>query len=111
MENIVLFIEKEKFIRNLAEELFSIKKGKIYTIESISNNFYLIEDLKPKIVMFDVQSIGEHLDQILAYKNIKFIAIGSTTVEENAVKEKVAKFIKKPLVVATLFEQIMSVLN
>jgi DNA-binding NtrC family response regulator len=111
MENIVLFIEKEKFIRKLTEELFSIKKGKIYTVESISNNFYLIEDLKPQIVIFDVQSIGEHLDQLIAYKNIKLIAIGSTADEEYAVKEKVAKFIKKPLIVATLFEQIMSVLN
>lgn len=107
MENLVLFIDKEKFIRNLVEELFIGKNSKIHTIDNISENFYLIEDLRPSVLVFDVLSVGDSLEEILALKNIKLIAIGQEA-ELLKVQGRVNLLLAKPLKVSTLFETIMN---
>lgn len=110
MENLVLLIEKEKFVRNLCSEIFKVKSGKIHTIESIIDHYYLISDLNPSIIVFDVKTVGNELDKLLASSTSKFIAIGDQEDKEN-VGNRVNLFIQKPLVVSHLYEQINAVLN
>lgn len=110
MENLVLLIEKEKFVRNLCSEIFKVKGGKIHTIDTIIDHYYLIADLNPSIIVFDVKTVGPELEKLLASSKAKWIAIGDAE-DRSSVESRVNLFIQKPLVVSHLYEQINGVLN
>ena len=108
MSELVLYIEKEKFLRQLLEGVFKAKNAKIHTEDGIQDKFYLIEDLKPSIIIVDLETVNENEIQTLySYQSIKLIATAKNEYPHIDMT-KFSKIIKKPLVVATIFEQIFS---
>ncbi len=77
MEKFVLVIDKEKFMRSLFETALKDSKIKVIAVESIVENYYLINDLKPVALFFDIHSTMGEYQKILAYSNLtKLIAMG-----------------------------------
>ena len=69
----VFYIEKEKFLRLMVDELF--KKSEAwdsYTVDGQSDYFYLIDDLSPSHILVDWETVKkEGLDFLMAYmKNL-----------------------------------------
>ncbi len=60
MEKHILVIDKEKFIRSMFESGLKGSNLKVYTIDTLENNYYLIDELKPVAIFFDIHSsMGE----------------------------------------------------
>lgn len=107
----VFYIEKEKFLRSMMELALRAKKAEVYTVETLSDNFYLIDDLKPDLVIFDLETAGEHLPALYEYsKSTKLIATGAVG-SENSLDPRVSGFIPKPLVAHNLAERVLSLID
>jgi DNA-binding NtrC family response regulator len=111
MERLVLYIEKEKFLRQMLEEIFKIKGAKLHTESTLDENFYLIEDLAPAIIVFDLDSFGankeQNMEKLLSYSNIIFIATGNPNQLE-AKDPRIHKCIQKPIQASAIFDQIFA---
>lgn len=105
MDNLVLYIEKEKFLRMALEEVFKRKGGKLHTEEKLKDHFYLIDDLKPSILFFDLKTVINELDEIKQLKNIKLVATGDEE-DEKLAQAHQFKFIKKPIIILSIFDQL-----
>ncbi len=107
----VFYIEKEKFLRSMIEVALKAKKAEIYTVDTLSNNFYLIDDLNPQLVLFDLDNTPQDLEQLYQYHNrLKLIATGPIG-SENSLDSRVSGFIPKPIVAHNLAERILSLID
>lgn len=110
MTNSVFYIEREKFLRSMFEIAFKNKNQEIYTIDTIVDNYYLLEDLTPAIIVFDVKTVGDQLEQVLSYKD-KAILVATGDLEDQAlVENSVKSFILKPIPATNLVKKILSFL-
>jgi response regulator RpfG family c-di-GMP phosphodiesterase len=111
----VFYIEKEKFLRSMMEFALRAKKAEVYTVETLEENFYLLDDLKPDLVIFDLETCQkagvEAMDQLLSYsKHSKLIATcppGS----ENSLDSRVKGHLLKPIVAHNLAERVLSLID
>ena len=71
----VFYIEKQKFLREMVEQILVDKGEKAYTLETASDCTYLIEDLKPEVLMLDVATIMPEADEFFATYKEKFSQI------------------------------------
>ncbi len=77
MEKHILVIDKEKFIRSLFESGLKGSELKVYTLDSIENNYYLIDELKPVAIFFDIHSsMGEWSNLAKHKEHIKLFPMG-----------------------------------
>ena len=111
----VFYIEKEKFLRSLMELALRAKKAEVYTVETLSDNFYLIDDLAPELIIFDfetcVEAGPEALSKLFSYSDrAKLIMTGSPN-HQNSLPLKVSGFIPKPIVAHNLAERILSLID
>jgi response regulator RpfG family c-di-GMP phosphodiesterase len=107
MKNNVFYIEKEKFLRSMFEIAFKNNNTEIYTIDSIIGNYYLIDDLLPTIIVFDVKSIGAELEAVLQYKDKAVLVATGDIEDQNQVKSRVNNFILKPIPAVNLVKTIL----
>ena len=107
MEKGVFYIEQEKMLRSMFEIAFKHKDAKIYTIDSLVGNYYLIDDLIPEIIVFDVKTVGPDLEKILQL-SARFILIGTGDLDDQAkVLNRVKHFILKPIPAKNLVKTIL----
>lgn len=100
MEKFVLVIDKEKFIRSLFETALKDSKIKVMALESILDNYYLIDDLKPAILFFDIHSTMGEFQKILNYhQQTKLIAMGFPEDFDllKGIDDKLAMKLEKPI--------------
>ncbi|MEA9355481.1 response regulator [Bacteriovorax sp. PP10] len=111
----VFYIEKEKFLRSMMELALRAKKAEVYTVETLAENFYLIDDLKPELIIFDLdtaQASGpEALEKLYSYAtHAKLIMTGAPS-SENSMNKIVSGFIPKPIVAHNLAERVLSLID
>ena len=115
MKRNVFYIERESFLRSMLEIAFKHAKEEIYTIDTIVDNYYLLDDLNPALIFFDVKTVGDELENLLAYHqtNLKSAVLIATGTEED--KEKVSgrvkDFILKPIPATNLVKKILHYLS
>lgn len=114
----VFFIESEKFLRDMAELLFKNRGYEIYTTAKIKDHFYLLDDLLPDVVVFDLGTVLDgdmietslELKELLTYsKKIKLIAIVDQSTDDSGLhtlNKKVDKILTKPIVAQELVDQV-----
>ena len=111
----VFYIEKEKFLRTMMELALRAKKAEVYTVETLSDNFYLIDDLKPELIIFDfetcMESGQEVLTKLYSYSDRAKLIMTGTANSENSLPDNVSGFITKPIVVHNLAERILSLID
>lgn len=107
----VFYIEKEKFLRSMVELALKAKKAEIYTVDTLSENFYLIDDLKPQLVLFDMDATPQDLEKLYMYHDrLKLIATGPIDLM-STLDPRVSGFIPKPIVAHNLAERILSLID
>ncbi len=109
MNELVLYIEKEKFLRQTMEAIFKSRGAKIHTEESLTEYFYLLEDLVPARVVLDLNSVSsEEVQKVIEMNKFKVILTGDSNQLQAIKNEQVIK-ISKPIIVLNIFEQIFEV--
>lgn len=106
----VFYIEKVEFLRSMME--FALKgRAEIYTVGSLENNFYLLADLAPDLILFDVNTCLNHLPQLAEYASrAKLVGMGSF--EDRAlVQGMVSDFLVKPLEAKKIASRILALLD
>ena len=111
----VFYIEKEKFLRSMLELALRAKKAEVYTVETLSENFYLLDDLKPDLVIFDLETVLEAgapaLEELYSYADRTKLVMTGTPGSENSQDKRVSGFIPKPIVAHNLAERILSLVD
>lgn len=110
----VLYIEKEKFLRSMMELALRAKDAEIHTVETLQDHLYLLDALKPQLIIFDLETCStnpEELEQLLAFSaKAKLIATGSPEFLKNLDK-RVSGSLEKPLVAHTLALRVLSLVD
>ena len=111
----VFYIEKEKFLRSMMELALRAKKAEVYTIGTLEENFYLLDDLKPDLIIFDLDTCleagSEALDKLLSYsKQAKLVMTGPQS-SEHSMPKNVSGFISKPIVAHNLAERVLALVD
>jgi DNA-binding response OmpR family regulator len=109
----VFYIEKVDFLRSMMELALRAHGAEIYTVATLENNFYLLDDLLPDLVIFDVETCRNHLDQLSEYAtrtNAHLLAVGNEE-DRHAVGHLVKAFFPKPLEAKNLASRILSLLD
>jgi DNA-binding NtrC family response regulator len=80
---LVLWIDENKFATDLLEKVFKQKDLPFYTLDNVRDFSFLVEDLKPEMIVLDVKTASRHkelfkaqFDASPAMKNIPFVLIG-----------------------------------
>lgn len=107
----IFCIEKVVFLRSAIETAIKAKGAEIYSVDSIVDHFYLLEDLKPDLILFDVQTVGDSLEQLLSYHHLAVLVAIGLEEDESLVTGRVKSFLIKPLVARGLAEQILSLVD
>lgn len=111
----VFYIEKEKFLRSMFELALRAKKAEVYTVETLEDNFYLIDDLKPEVIIFDLescQSAGtEAMEKLLSYSKTSHLVQTGIAGSENTMDKRVKSFLEKPIVAHNLAERVLSLID
>ncbi len=95
----------------MVEVALKAKKAEIYTVDTLNGNFYLIDDLKPQLVIFDLDCASQDLEQLYLYHDkVKLIATGPLGAE-NSLDKRVKGFIAKPIVAHNLAERILGLID
>ncbi len=107
----VFYIEKEKFLRSMFELALRAKNMEIYTVETLHENFYLIDDLKPDLIIFDLDQKSADLEMLYEYsKNIRLVATGAPE-NQNLLDPRVHGFLPKPIVAHNLAERVLLLID
>ena len=111
----VFYIEKEKFLRSMFELALRAKKTEIYTVESLKDNFYLIDDLHPDIIIFDQETCKdlepEEIEKLLTYSTSTHIVQTCEPNSNSFVDSRIKSFFPKPIVAHNLAERILSLVD
>ncbi len=109
MNELVLYIEKEKFLRQTMEAIFKSRGAKIHTEDSLTEYFYLLEDLVPSRVVLDLNSVSvEEVQKVIEMNKFKVILTGDSNQLQAFKNDQVIKILK-PIVVLNIFEQIFEI--
>jgi hypothetical protein len=110
----VFYVEKEKFLRSMMELALRAKGVEIHTVETLKDNTYLLEDLSPQLVIFDLDTCKEfpaELEELYAFgQKAKIIATFPKDQKPN-LDQRVSGHLEKPLVALTLAERILSLVD
>lgn len=105
----VIYIEKEKFLRSMLELALKSKVESIYTTDTLVDNFYLLEDLSPDMVIVDYSSIDlDLLNELLNKKAFKIVVTVQESQESEAKSlSNVDLVLVKPLLVNGLVQKLL----
>lgn len=106
----VFYIEKEKFLRSMLEATLKAKVESIYTVETLENNQYLLEDLKPDLVIADFSSLKkDEIQYLLDHKNYKLVlSVEANDLELLNAYTGIDHVLMKPIVVNDLARKVLS---
>lgn len=111
----VFYIEKEKFLRSMMELALRAKKAEVYTVETLTENFYLLDDLKPDLIIFDLETVvlagSDAMEKLLSYQHVAKLIMAGTVGSENTMDSRVKGFLSKPLVAHNLAERVLSLID
>lgn len=107
----VFYIEKVDFLRSMMEFALKAHGAEIYTIKAIENNFYLLDDLVPDLIIFDVETCRDQLLKLAEYSSKAIlVGVGSET-EHFEVKAMVNSYLLKPFEAKNIATRILSLLD
>lgn len=109
----VFYIEKVEFLRSMMEFALKVRGAEIYTIASLENNFYLLDDLRPELILFDVQTCINHLPQLAEYSAASgaiLVGIGDES-DQRLVVGMAQSFMLKPLEAKNIGARILALLD
>ena len=107
----VFYVEKEKFLRSMMELALRAKKAEIYTVETLNANFYLIDDLKPDLIIFDLEQSAADLETLYGYSDrIRLVASGAED-RRDSLDSRVKGFLPKPIVVHNLAATVLDLID
>lgn len=111
----VFYIEKEKFLRSMMELALRAKKAEIYTVESLAENFYLLDDLSPDLVIFDMETCksagDEAFQKLMSYSSKTKLIMTGPKGSEDSMDTHVHGHIAKPIVATNLAERVLSLID
>ncbi|MBT6324667.1 MAG: hypothetical protein HOJ35_01760 [Bdellovibrionales bacterium] len=107
-EGYIIYIEKEAALRKALEIAFRDSEFKLYTMDSPENLSLLIEDLSPKLIIVDQDTVGDLLLSNFFKSDLTFITTSRETVNYD-LNDSI--YIKKPFSPIELLEIIESKLN
>lgn len=61
---LVLWIDANTFATGLLERVFKKKNLPFYTLDNVSDFAYLVEDLKPHLLVLDAKTAEDHLEAL-----------------------------------------------
>lgn len=107
----VFYVEKTEFLRSMMEFALRARGAEIYTVATLENNFYLLDDLEPDLIIFDVESARSQLEKLAEYSSkAKLVATGSES-ECTEVQGLTKIFLTKPLEAKNIAERILSLVD
>lgn len=107
----VFYIEKVEFLRSMMEFALKSHGAEIYTVATLENNEYLLEDLSPNMIIFDVETCQNHLPVLLEYSSKAIlVAVGSPS-DQQLVQGMVSHFFSKPLEAKNIASRILGLLD
>jgi len=109
----VFYIEKVEFLRSMMELALKTKGAEVYTVATLENNEYLLDDLRPDLILFDVETCRNSIAKLAEYSaSSKAILVGVGYEEDHIlVQNKVKNFISKPLEAKSIASQVLSLLD
>lgn len=113
MVKCVLYVEKEKFLRSLFEVALRAKKQEIHTIDTLQNNIYLLEDLRPALIILDWATVqgSPELQNVMDFKKnnptVKIVVTGPS----HDIPFKADGFFTKPIEVNQLAHKIIALID
>lgn len=110
---LILWIDQNTFATSLLEKVFKKKNLPLYTVSSAENFNYLVEDLKPQLIVLDSKTALAHFDafkeQYKSLRGLPFILVDGT--EELSFIEKVIGKIERPFDPFTIPDRIQKILS
>jgi len=107
----VFYVDQGDFLRKTMELALKQKGADIYTVETMENNFYLLDDLLPDVIVFDVKTVGTQLENLRPYGE-KAVLVGVGEESDRATVEGMVRlFLAKPLEAKTLASSILSLVD
>ena len=107
----IFYIEKVEFLRSMMEFALKSKGAEIYTVDTIENNFYLLDDLAPDMIIFDVETAHHQMTKLREYSpKALLVAVGSPE-EKVLVDGMVKNYLFKPFEARTIANSILSLLD
>lgn len=107
----VFYIEKEKFLRQMVEFALKAKGVEVYTVDSLKDNFYLIDDLAPHLVIFGLTETPEDLEKLYSYREKTKLCLFATEEDSKTRDSRIHATLKKPLEGAALAERILALVD
>jgi DNA-binding response OmpR family regulator len=107
----IFYIEKVEFLRSMMEFALKSKGAEVYTVATIEDNFYLLDDLAPDIIIFDVETAQNQMTELLEYSaKALLVAVGSPEAKV-LVEDMVKNYLSKPFEARTIADSILSLLD
>lgn len=113
---LVLWIDKNEFATSALEKIFEKQGGSIYTINSAQDIQYLIEDLRPEVIVIDVATYFAHEDRVNMFmaasevmQQTPWIVAGTRDIQIPGIQIKGR--VNKPLNVMTVAQDIQKILG
>jgi DNA-binding response OmpR family regulator len=107
----IFYVEKGEFLRSMMEFALKAKGASIYTVDTLENNFYLLDDLLPDLIIFDVKTVKNQLEELRTYGG-KAILVATGDEEDRPLVEGMAKaFLPKPLEAKNIAARILALLD
>lgn len=117
MVKCVFYVEKEKFLRSLFEVALKARKQEIYTVESLQKNLYLLEDLRPQLVILDTETVKSTPELVrdvfnyrIKYPGVKIVLTGREE-DIEVLGERADAFLLKPILATNLASRILSLID
>ena len=76
-DSYIIYIEKESALRKALEIAFRDSKLKLYTMDSAENLILMIQDLSPKLIIADQDTVGDLLLSNFFHSDLIFITTSS----------------------------------
>ena len=109
----VFYIEKAEFLRQMLEFALKARGAEIYTIESLKGHQYLLEDLKPDLIIFDIETCIDELQDLYNYQNqhkVVLVASGPEN-QSHEYSQKTQGYLTKPIIAKDLANRILSFIS
>lgn len=105
-KEIFLYIDQNSFLRNTFEIAFKEKEVAVYTLATLLGNEYLITELNPKLIVFDLESCKLNSAQLASIsKEIQLLAVGDESTFDDfqkSVNFRKIHFLKRPFIAKDL---------
>ena len=107
----VFYIEKVEFLRSMMEFALRAKGAEIYTVSTIENNFYLLDDLQPDLIIFDVETAKDFLSELKTYSTKSILVGVGSEASRELVGDMVKTYLIKPLEAKNIANRILALLD